>query len=193
MPGPIEFETQRLRLRQWQTRDLEPFAALNVDRRVMEFFPAPLARAESDQLAERCRSFIAQRGWGLWAVEITDSGRFAGFVGLSVPAPTLPFSPCVEIGWRLAHEHWGKGYASEAAHGALRVGFEAIGLPEIVSFTALVNLRSRAVMERLGMREDPATFEHPNVLAGSPLRTHCLCRLGREEWMARAALPPCMV
>jgi len=176
---PIEIETARLRLRQWRDSDLEPFAALNADPAVMEFFPSVLSRAESDALAARIRAAIAERGWGLWAVEAPGVSPFAGFVGLQSPPPSLPVSPCVEIGWRLAAEHWGKGFASEAARAALGVGFERLGLHEIVSFTSVINRRSRAVMERIGMRFDGETFEHPNVPAGSPLRTHVVYRLAR--------------
>ncbi len=183
----IEFDTERLRLRQWCAADRKPFAALNADPRVMEFYPTPLDRAASDSMAERCQSLIAERGWGFWVVETNDAREFIGFVGLHTPAPELPFSPCVEVGWRLAHQHWGKGYATEAARGALRVGFKLLGLPEIVSFTAVCNLRSRAVMEKLHMRKATDTFEHPNVPVGSRLREHCLYRLSREQLVAHAA------
>ncbi len=183
----IEFDTKRLHLRQWYAADREPFAALNADSRVMEFFPAPLDRAASDTMADRCQSLIAERGWGFWAVETKKAQEFIGFVGLHTPAPELPFSPCVEIGWRLAFQHWGKGYATEAARGALRVGFVLLGLPEIVSFTAVRNLRSRAVMERLSMWVAADTFEHPHVPEGSELRQHCLYRLSREQWVAHVA------
>ena len=182
MTDLIEFDTQRLRLRQWCTADRDPFAALNADPRVMEYFPAPLARAESDAMADRCQSLIKERGWGFWAVETQTTREFIGFVGLHSPAAELPFSPCVEVGWRLAFAHWGKGFASEAARGALRVGFNSLGLAEIVSFTAVCNRRSRAVMEKLQMQEMADTFEHPAVPAGSPLREHCLYRLSRERW-----------
>jgi RimJ/RimL family protein N-acetyltransferase len=175
----IAIETERLRLRQWTDADLEPFAALNADPAVMEFFPSLLSRAQSDALAARIRTAIAERGWGLWAVEVPGVSRFVGFVGLDVPGANLPPSPCVEIGWRIAAAHWGRGYASEAARAALDVGFRRLGLREIVSFTSLINRRSRAVMERIGMRFDGETFEHPNVPPGSPLRTHVLYRLGR--------------
>jgi RimJ/RimL family protein N-acetyltransferase len=178
----IEFDTERLRLRQWLATDREPFAALNRDPKVMEFFPAPLDRAASDAMADRCESLIAERGWGLWAAEMKATGQFIGFVGLHISAPELPFSPCVEIGWRLAGSIWGKGLASEAARGALRVGFDLLKLPEIVSFTAVHNLRSRAVMERLGMRESNDTFDHPNVPEGSRLRQHCLYRLSGARY-----------
>jgi RimJ/RimL family protein N-acetyltransferase len=178
----IEFETDRLRLRQWLATDREPFAALNADPRVMEFFPATLDRATSDAMADYCERLIAERGWGFWAAELKGSGQFIGFIGLHTPSSELPFSPCVEIGWRLAFQHWGKGFASEAANGALQVGFGFLNLPEIVSFTAVRNLRSRAVMERLGMREAATTFEHPHIPVDSPLRLHCLYRLSRDDW-----------
>lgn len=177
----IEFETQRLRLRQWKPSDREPFAALNSDPRVMAFFPSPLTRSDSDAMADRCHTLIEERGWGLWATESKATQAFIGFVGLHVPAVELPFSPCVEVGWRLAFQYWQKGYATEAARDVLRVGFELLNLPEIVSFCALHNVRSRAVMQRLGMRES-GTFEHPSVPADSPLRQHIWYRLTRKHW-----------
>lgn len=178
----IEFETERLFLRQWKPADRAPFAALNSDPRVMEFFPALLTRAESDAMADRCESLIHERGWGFWAVELKASREFIGFVGLHIPSVRLPFSPCVEAGWRLAFQHWGKGFASEAAGGALRIGFSSLGLNEIVSFTAVGNRRSRAVMEKLAMRES-GVFEHPQIPEGSSLRWHCLYRLPRDHYM----------
>jgi RimJ/RimL family protein N-acetyltransferase len=142
----------------------------------MEFFPSPLTREQSDDMADRCESLMRERGWGFWAVELKTEGTFIGFVGLHVPAARLPFSPCTEIGWRLAFHNWGYGFATEAAQEALRIGFEVLGLEEIVSFTAVANRRSRAVMERLGMRQS-GLFEHPSVPVGNPLREHCLYRL----------------
>ena len=186
MPELIEFETERLWLRQWRASDRESFAALNADPKVMEFFPALLGRTESDAMANRCQALIAERGWGFWAVESKTTHEFIGFVGLHTPAPELPFSPCVEVGWRLAVTHWGKGFATEAARGALRIGFERLGLPEIVSSTTVHNIRSRAVMERLGMRQEAETFEHPAIPAGSALRKHCLYRLSRGQWLESA-------
>jgi RimJ/RimL family protein N-acetyltransferase len=183
----IEIDTSRLRLRQWCSADREPFAALNSDPRVMEFFPALLSRAESDAIADRCQSLIAERGWGFWAVESKNTGEFIGFVGLHTPTDALPFSPCVEVGWRLDRKHWGKGYATEAARAALRVGFVQLTLSEIVSFTSVGNIRSRAVMERLGMLYTGETFEHPDVPVGNALRKHCLYRLSRELWQAIGA------
>jgi RimJ/RimL family protein N-acetyltransferase len=176
----IELRTERLLLRQWRESDLAPFAALCADPRVMEHFPATLSRAEAEALAERCRAGIARRGWGLWAVEAPGLTPFLGFVGLDEPGPHVPVAPCVEIGWRLAAEHWGRGYASEAARAALRAGFERVGLHEIVSFTAAGNQRSRAVMERIGLRFAGETFEHPSIPEGSPLRTHVVYRLARS-------------
>lgn len=176
MADLIEFETERLRLRQWLPADREPFAALNSDSRVMELFPSLLTCAESDAMADRCHSLIKERGWGFWAAECKATREFIGFVGLHTPSAELPFSPCVEVGWRLAFQHWGKGFATEAASEALRVGFQLLYLREIVSFTALGNRRSRAVMERLGMRES-GTFEDPHVPENSGLRQHCLYRL----------------
>jgi RimJ/RimL family protein N-acetyltransferase len=175
----IEFETERLHLRQWKSADRAPFAALNDDPRVMEYFPSRLSRAESDAMADRCESLIHERGWGLWATELKESGEFIGYVGLHTLETQFPFSPCVEIGWRLAFEHWRKGLATEAAKEALRIGFQRLGFTEIVSFTAVNNRRSRAVMERLGMTES-GLFEHPNVPEESGLRLHCLYRVGQD-------------
>ena len=176
----VELETKRLRLRHWRDADLAPFAALNADPVVMEFFPSLLTRAESDALAERIRRGLAERGWGLWAVESRDVGAFLGFVGLDIPGVDLPVSPCVEIGWRLAAAHWGSGYASEAARAALAFGFDELRLHEIVSFTAVGNRRSRAVMERIGLTWSGETFEHPRLALDSPLRTHVVYRARRR-------------
>jgi RimJ/RimL family protein N-acetyltransferase len=184
MADILECETPRLRLRQWHRSDREPFAAMNADGRVMQYFPVPLTREASDAMIERCQRLIEQRGWGLWAVERKDDRAFIGFVGLHIPVPELPCSPCVEVGWRLAFVHWGKGFATEAAAEALRVGFETLSLTEIVSFTSLRNLPSIAVMQRLGMVRDARTFEHPSVPVGSDLREHCLYRLSSHQWKA---------
>ncbi|MFO0882647.1 MAG: GNAT family N-acetyltransferase [Pirellulales bacterium] len=181
----FEPETARLKLRQWQASDLAPFADLNSDPRVMEHFPAPLTREESNAWVGRLKAEMAEQGWGLWAVEVKATQQFIGFVGLKVPKVTLPFSPCVEIGWRLVFDAWGKGYATEAAKAALQVGFEELNLTEIVSFTAVCNTRSAAVMQRIGMTKDPHTFEHPAVVEGHHLRTHVLYRMTREMWMQR--------
>ncbi len=184
MNAPIEFETKRLLLRQWKASDRPAFAALNSDPIVMAHFPAPLTREESDAMADHWERLIAERGWGAWAIEIKATGEFIGCVGLHIPRDDLPVSPCVEILWRLAQAHWRQGFATEAARGALHIGFEALRLPEIVSFTVPSNARSRAVMERLGMQMDTATFEHPGVPDGHVLRTHCNYRLSRDSWFS---------
>jgi len=176
-PAPT-LRTGRLVLRPWREEDLAPFAALNADPAVMEHFPAPLSRAESDAFAARVRREMDERGFGLWAVEAPGVAPFVGFTGLAVPHFSAHFTPCVEIGWRLAHAHWGRGYAPEAARAALDHGFQQLGLAEIVSFTAVANLRSRRVMEKLGMTHDAADdFEHPSLAPGHPLRRHVLYRI----------------
>ncbi|MBW4470636.1 MAG: GNAT family N-acetyltransferase [Stenomitos rutilans HA7619-LM2] len=182
MPKLIEFNTERLHLRQWCADDREPFAQLNADPRVMEFFPNLLDQAASDALLDRIETKIRDQGWGWWAVEITATREFIGFVGLNIPAPDLPCSPCVEVGWRLAFPYWGKGYATEAAREALRIGFEVLQFEEIVSFTAIPNRRSQAVMERLNMRKMPETFLHPRISIGHPLAEHCLYKLSRSDF-----------
>ena len=182
----VAARTPRLVLRAWRDDDLAPFAALNADPAVMRHLPAPLGRAESDALAARIRAGIAERGFGLWAVEVPGVAAFAGFVGLSVPRFEAAFTPCVEVGWRLARAHWGRGYATEAAAAALDLAFGPLGLGEVVSFTAPANRASRAVMARLGMRRDPADdFEHPMLPAGHPLRPHVLYRTTPAAWAAR--------
>jgi len=153
----------------------------------MEFFPALQSYAGSLASIDAWQAQFASQGWSNWAVELKASGEFIGFVGLSTPRRPLPCSPCVEIGWRLAHAHWGVGLATEAARGALVVGFERIGLPEIVSFTAVGNHRSRAVMERIGMSNANEDFEHPGVPEGNALRLHCLYRLRQAEWRQSVA------
>jgi RimJ/RimL family protein N-acetyltransferase len=182
----IEFKTPRLRLRPWRASDREPFAAMNADPAVMEFFPSLQSRDNSDASIDAWQSQFASQGWSNWAAELIESGEFIGFVGLSVPRRALPFSPCVEIGWRLARRFWGKGLATEAAGGALRVGFERLSLAEIVSFTAVGNSRSRAVMERIGMRNAHQDFEHPGVPEGHALRLHCLYRISGSQWSQNA-------
>lgn len=178
----IELVTARLRLRQWRESDREPFACMNIDPAVMEFFPALQSRHASDASIALWQSQFSSQGWSNWAVELLDSGQFVGFLGLTVPRRVLPFSPCVEVGWRLARSAWGHGFATEGGRAVLRVAFERIGLSEVVSFTALGNLRSRAVMERLGLRNAMQDFEHPGVPEHHALRSHCLYRVTREQW-----------
>jgi ribosomal-protein-alanine N-acetyltransferase len=174
----MELTTGRLILRRWRDDDRAPFAALNADPVVMEHFVTPLSREQSDQLVDRVERHFEEHGWGLWAVEERATGTFIGFTGLWPPnwKPEL-----VEIGWRLAKEHWGKGYATEAARAAIEDGFDRVGCDEIVSFTTVGNIRSQRVMQKLGMTRNPADdFEHPNVPAGHPFRPHVLYRLRRD-------------
>jgi RimJ/RimL family protein N-acetyltransferase len=186
LAAPIEFETPRLRMRQWRDADRAPYAAMNADPQVMEYFPALQTRAARDASIDAWQSQFAAQGWSNWAAELVETGQFIGFVGLSVPRRSFAFSPCVEIGWRLARPFWGRGLATEAARAALRIGFERLDLREIVSFTALANRRSRAVMERIGLRNANEDFEHPAIPVGSPLRLHCLYRIRRLEWACLA-------
>lgn len=178
---PVEpLRTERLVLRQWEDEDLLPFVALNADPAVMEHFPAPLTAEQSADLVGRQRALLDAGQPGLFAVALAGTDEFLGFVGLAVPTFIAPFTPCTEIGWRLARSAWGAGYATEAARAVLEHGFTTLGLTEIVAFTTRANQRSRAVMERLGMTHDPADdFEHPALPLGDPLRPHVLYRATR--------------
>ena len=182
----IEIETDRLLLRQWRESDFKPFAAINVDERVMEFFPSLLSKEESDERANICKSLIAERGWGFWALEDKLSGQFIGFTGLHIPSYDLPFSPCVEIGWRLSPKFWGQGLVTEAAKSAMNVAFKKLNLDEIVSFSVKDNYRSLAVMERLGMVKQQANFEHPALPVGHKLREHVLYKIKQSQWVPTA-------
>ncbi|MCA9521887.1 MAG: GNAT family N-acetyltransferase [Myxococcales bacterium] len=179
-------ETERLLLRQWRDEDYEPFYQLNSDPRVMEHFPALQTREQSDGGAQRLRSFIDECGWGLWATEVKGGAPFIGFIGLNRPRFEAHFTPCVEIGWRLAYEHWSRGYATEGARAALRFAFESLSLDEIISMTVVANRRSRNVMEKLGMVRDPeGDFDHPLIPAGHRTQRHVLYRISRAEWEYR--------
>ena len=181
--------TARLILRQWRGADLPAFAALNADTDVMEFMDHPLERDASDALARRIRDRIEDTGYGLFAVEVPGVAPFIGFTGLAVPTFEAAFIPCVEIGWRLARAFWGFGYATEEATAVLAFAFSTLRLPEIVSFTTAGNLRSRAVMARLGMTRDPADdFDHPVLPEDHPLRLHVLYRRSAQKPFARLGL-----
>jgi RimJ/RimL family protein N-acetyltransferase len=187
---PAQLRTSRLLLRRWVAADREPFASLNADPRVMEHFPSALSRDESDARADRIEAHFAEHGFGLWAVEIPGITSYAGFVGLNIPRFDAHFTPCVEIGWRLAVPYWGRGYAIEAARAALAFGFETLKLDEIVSFTVPQNVRSRRVMERIGMTHDPAgDFDHPVLPEGHRLRRHVLYRIAVAEFVRIQTTP----
>lgn len=184
-----ELTTRRLLLRAWRTTDREPYALLNADPEVMRHFPSTLTREQSDQMVDRMVAAWETNAYGLWAVERLDDGTFIGFVGLAAPTWTTVFTPCVEVGWRAARLQWGKGFAPEAAHAALRFGFENLDLPndEIVSFATEQNLKSQRVMQKIGMRRDPARdFDHP-LTPGWAEQRHVLYRIDRAQWQAGVA------
>jgi RimJ/RimL family protein N-acetyltransferase len=179
-------ETDRLRLRGWRDADRRPFAALNADPEVTRFLSRSLTRAQSDAFVDRILEGWQERGYGLWAVERRADQRFLGFTGLSWQTFEAPFNPSIEIGWRLARDAWGHGYATEAARAALRFAFETLRLTEVVSFTTAANIASRRVMEKVGMVRDPGgDFQYPGVPEGHPIRPHVLYRISREAWSAR--------
>jgi ribosomal-protein-alanine N-acetyltransferase len=179
-------QTARLSLRQWRREDLLPYAALNADPLVMEHYPRALSREESDASAARIAAGLAANPFGLWAVEIIGACPFIGDIGLAEAGFSAPFTPCVEIGWRLAREHWGRGYATEAATAVCDYAFGPLGLNRLVSFTTPANWRSRRVMEALGMRRDESEdFDHPDLAPGHALRRHVLYRTTAAEWTKR--------
>src|SRR4051812_43011287 len=170
MPSPISLTTPRLRLRPWRDDDIAPFAALNAYPRVMEYFPATLSLAETEAMVTRIRAYFAEHGYGLWAVELLQGAPLIGFVGLNTPRFEAPFMPAIEVGWRLAFDHWGKGYAREGARAALSFAFKNLGLNEVISYTATTNQRSQRVMSAIGMKRSPAEdFNHPLLAPGHPL------------------------
>jgi len=177
--GPT-LETERLLLRRWRPSDREPFARINADPVVMEHFPGLQSPQVSYEMMASFEEGFERDGFGLWAVEIPGETQLAGFVGLTRVAEDIPFAPAVEVGWRLTPTAWGRGIAFEAAVRALDFGFGCAGLDEIVAYTAVGNVRSRRLMERLGMRYDPAAdFDHPRIRSDSPLARHVVYRLRR--------------
>jgi RimJ/RimL family protein N-acetyltransferase len=177
----------RIRLRQWREADRDPFAAMNSDPRVMEFFRSPLSRDESGAMVDYIGKHFREHSFGLWAIEVPGVAPFIGFTGLNWARFSAHFTPAVEVGWRLAFDYWGHGYATEAARLALGHGFGTLALPEIVSFTSVTNHRSRAVMERLGMRRNPKDdFDRPSLPEGHPLRRHVLYRIDSGSYLAKA-------
>lgn len=176
-------ETERLILRQWKESDRETFVELNSSKENLPFFPNPFSKDESDKFIDKTISLIEKNGFGLFAVEIKSTGEFIGFTGLHNPTYKTHFTPCTEIGWRLHKNFWGKGYATEAAKGALDFAFNQLKLDEIVSFTATLNTPSIKVMERIGMtRDESGEFDHPNVPDGHILKRHVLYRLKRDQY-----------
>jgi ribosomal-protein-alanine N-acetyltransferase len=175
--------TERLILREWRDADVAPFIKINADPVVMVFFPQTLSEDRTRRFVDRIHTRWRKLGYSLWAVERKDTAGFIGYVGLWPATFPAHFTPAVEVGWRLAADQWGHGYATEGARAALDYAFGKLDLPEIVSFTSTINVRSWRVMERLGMRRDPSgDFEHPDVPEGHPLRPHVLYRIRREDW-----------
>jgi RimJ/RimL family protein N-acetyltransferase len=184
----FEIVTRRLTLRRWRDDDCADFARMNADPQVMEFFPAPMSRKESDALVGRLRSEFGRRGFCPWAAVERKSNSFIGFVGLHEVPEYLSFAPAVEVGWRLARRFWGCGYATEGALSSLAFAFDDLGLDEVVSMTSVLNQRSRAVMERLGMERNAVDdFEHPHISPGHHLRAHVLYRITRSTWESRGS------
>lgn len=175
-------ETERLILRQWRDSDFEPFARLSSDPEVMKYYPDILNKKSSDIFVKRCQSLINKYGWGFWAVELKSNNKFIGFVGLHNPETELPFSPCTEIGWRLAKPYWGYGYATEAAKASLNYAFEKLNLSEVVSFTTPANVKSISVMKKLNMINTFSNFNHPNIADGHALQAHVLYKITNKNW-----------
>lgn len=176
-------KTERLILRPWREADLAPFAKMNADPRVREYFPSVLTTEESNRSVEMMSEHIAKCGWGFWAVSLIQTDEFIGMIGLENVSFVAPFTPAVEIGWRLTFDHWGKGYAAEGAAASLEYGFETLNLDEIVSFTAEHNQKSQRVMEKIGMRHNSNDdFDHPKLSEGHWLRRHVLYRINENEW-----------
>ncbi|MDX2561138.1 GNAT family N-acetyltransferase [Streptomyces sp. TX20-6-3] len=175
-----ELRTERLVLRSWRESDREPWAAMNADTEVREHLGEPLTREESDAVLSAMRADFQERGFGWWALEARETGEFIGRAGLDVVGPDMPFAG-VDVGWRLTRSAWGHGYATEAALACLAFGFETLALPEVIATTTVGNLRSQAVMRRIGMTRDPADdFEDPSVPEG-PLRPCVLYRISRTD------------
>ena len=179
-------ETERLRLRQWQEEDYLEYARRNADPIVMRYFPKMLSTQESREQADKLRSLITTRGWGIWAVELKASGKFIGITGLHTQAGDsgIPHAPLTEIAWRLLTAHWGKGYAPEAARRTLQFAFEELALDAVYSYTAQVNRPSQRVMMKAGMENTGEEFNHPKLESGNELERHCLYVLTRTRWLA---------
>ena len=179
----LNLETDRLMLRQWIETDFEGFCEMNADPEVMRYFPSTLNESECNDFISKMSSLIRERGWGFWAVEIKANKEVIGFVGLNSPRTQLPFSPCVEVGWRLHKKYWGFGYATEAGKKSLEYGFSQLDLNEIVAFTTETNANSRKVMERLGMRNTGENFHFPDLPPEHPLSEHVLYKITKSDWL----------
>ncbi|MEZ8824709.1 GNAT family N-acetyltransferase [Vibrio amylolyticus] len=177
-------DTQRLIIRPWKDSDLPEFEAMSADPLVMQYFPSPLSKEESGELATRINELIALNGWGFWAVELKSTAEFIGFVGLHGQDKEggIPNAPFIEIGWRLSSKHWGKGYATEAANKVLTYAFDVLEQPSVYAFTALTNEPSQKVMKKIGMTNLSQDFDHPKLPKGHELERHCLYKISRKGW-----------
>lgn len=179
--------SKRILLREWRDSDIAPFIMMNADKKVMEHFPRVLTERETEEMITRIKNHFQHHKFGLWAAESKETEEFMGFIGLSTPSFSAHFTPCVEIGWRLALPYWGKGLATEGAKAVLEYGFDQLDLKEIVSFTTITNLRSQRVMEKIGMSHQAIDdFNHPNLPLTHVLSRHVLYRLSQEQWQIRA-------
>lgn len=179
----LRIHGERILLRDWCDSDLAAYAQLNADPEVRRYFPSTLSREESDGEASRLRAHAEREGFTFWVLEIPGVTTFAGMVGLILTGFEAHFTPCIEVGWRLARAHWGQGYASEAAKLALKFGFETLQADEIIALTVPANTASRAVMQRIGMQHNPADdFDHPRLAADHPFRRHVLYRIDKARW-----------
>ncbi len=186
---PDFLNTERLTLRRWKESDLEPFTAMNMDAEVMQYFPSLITPEQTKKMIDKIEEGFTEKGFGLWAAEITETNEFIGFTGLSVPTFSAHFTPCIEIGWRIAPAYWGQGYAPEAAREILKDAFKRLKLPELVSFTAKANSNSIRVMRKLGMTRDPKEdFNHPLIEKNTRLAEHVLYRLSKKQWLAQSFL-----
>ena len=181
MPTPYLFSSKRLGFRTWKMQDKIPFAQMNIDQRVMEFFPHPLSTAQSDAFLQRIQNAFDERGYGLYAVEELKSKQLIGFIGFIYQTFEADFTPCVEIGWRLLPDFWGKGYATEGATACLNHGFYQLGFQSVYSFTAVVNNRSEKVMKKIGLQK-VKEFDHPKLEADSWLLRHILYKIDKKEF-----------
>ena len=184
MAGLIELETEHLTLRQWREEDLLIYSKISSNPEVMKFFPKLLSLEESNRAAQKFKGLIASRGWGFWAVELKKTGKFIGYAGLHSPSTQFPFSPCVEIAWRVEPSYWENGYVLEAGETILSCAFDKLMLDEVVYFTALQNNRVQKLMNTLGMKDRNKPFSHPSFSDGNPFKEHRLYGLKREEWIS---------
>lgn len=177
----IIFESERLNFRLWKEGDKSAFAEMNSDLKVMEFFPKALTENESDLLYQSINDKMEEKNFGLWAVEIKKEKEFIGFIGFNIPNFESDFTPCIEIGWRLKKEAWGRGYATEGARECLAYGFAILNFPEVFSFTSSLNTPSENIMKKIGMQK-VGEFKHPNLPDTSPLKKHLLYKITKDEY-----------